>query len=135
LGASQRWTMVGKSRETSNTPSARTATTEGPSQSGRHTRPARAPAVPSAGRVEELVRITVLFSTQKTSLEEKCAESRHRGDGGHRPRAAVENGAEQRADERPGGEPDRADHRRGGTGRRWEWRHRRRGGARHDQRG
>ena len=41
---SQRSRIVGKARETSTSPSARTATTEGPPSSGRQTRPARAPA-------------------------------------------------------------------------------------------
>ncbi len=43
--------MVGARREMSHTPSPRTATTDGPSTSGRHTRPASAPAVPSFGRL------------------------------------------------------------------------------------
>ena len=41
--------MVGNAAEMSTTPSPRMATTDGPVRSGRHTRPASAPAVPSAG--------------------------------------------------------------------------------------
>ena len=43
-GASQRSREVAKAALTSKTPSARKATTDGPSTSGRQTRPARAPA-------------------------------------------------------------------------------------------
>ena len=43
--------MVGKSPLMSKTPSALTAATDGPPTSGRQTRPASAPAKPSAGSV------------------------------------------------------------------------------------
>ena len=48
----QRSRIVANEREMSNTPSARTATTDGPPSSGRHTRPTSVPAVASVGRVD-----------------------------------------------------------------------------------
>ena len=51
FSASQRSRSVGKAALTSKTPLSRTATTEGPPSSGRQTRPAKAPAKPSVGKV------------------------------------------------------------------------------------
>ena len=57
--ASHRSRMVGKLAVTSNTPSARIATTDGPSTSARQTRPASAPEKPSAGSVSIGLSVTV----------------------------------------------------------------------------
>src|SRR5215217_6463688 len=51
------------------------------------------------------------FSTQQQPFEDKSRGPGERGNGGHRPRAAVEGGAEQAADDRAGGEADGADQR------------------------
>src|SRR5206468_4575477 len=74
------------------------------------------------------------LSTREPPFERKGGEAGKRRGGGHRARGAIEKRAEQRAEQRPGGEADRADERgRGACGLR-EGRERERGGAGQDQR-
>src|SRR3954470_19036294 len=63
--------MVGQEREMSNTPSARIATTDGPSSSGRHTRPTSVPEVASMGRVEAGSRFMPTALTPRLRLGEE----------------------------------------------------------------
>ena len=73
-------------------------------------------------------------STQKPPSKTKAATPATSGHRGHRPRGAIERGAQRGADEGAGGEADGADEGRGGAGGRGEGRHRRGGGIRHHQR-
>src|SRR5258706_14317658 len=73
-------------------------------------------------------------STGEPPFEEEGRDAGERGDARHRPRGAVEDGAEDRADRRADGEADRADERRGGAGGFRERRKGRRGRVRHDER-
>src|SRR3990170_4270329 len=74
------------------------------------------------------------FSTQQQLLESEGTDAGEGRHAGHRPRAAVERGAEQRADDGPGGEADRADQGGSRSGGRGKWRKRGRGRVRHDER-
>src|SRR5437870_3306543 len=78
--------------------------------------------------------LSMALSTREHPFEEESGEARERRGGGHRARAAVEKGAEQRAERRARGEADRADQRRSGTGGLREGRERERGGVRQDER-
>src|SRR2546428_9691845 len=55
------------------------------------------------------------LSTREHPFEDEGGEAGKRGDGCHRARRAVEEGAEQRAERRTRGEADRADERRSGA--------------------
>src|SRR6185295_17720894 len=99
-------------------------------------RPARASARATA-RPTTPAPITTAssFSTAEQDLEHGGADAGHRRGGGHRSRRAVEDGGEEGADQRAGGEADRANQRgsraRGGR----KGRERGRGRVGHDQRG
>src|SRR5687768_12320797 len=75
------------------------------------------------------------FSTQQELLESKGRRAGERRDAGHRPRAAVESGAQKTTHDRAGGEADGADERGGRTGGGGKRRQGRRGRVRHDERG
>src|SRR2546426_3274653 len=74
------------------------------------------------------------FSTQQEPFKKEGAQAGSRGDRRHRPRGAVERGAEPRADERAAGKADESDQRRSGAGRGGERRHDGGGRVRDDER-
>src|SRR5688500_4068674 len=75
------------------------------------------------------------FSTQQQLLESKRRRAGEGRDARHRPRGAVERGAQETAHDRTGGEADGADERGGRAGGGRKWRQGRRGRVRHDERG
>jgi hypothetical protein len=62
---------VGNAEVTSNTPSPRTATTAGPSTSGRQTRPTSVPSVPSSGRTVSGVKVIMAARSPGRLVVEK----------------------------------------------------------------